>query len=179
MHGIIILNDPLVGAGFTPALNNQNKKIIQNNSDKHNITDFDNRAFVDDQKRANGNDQQRENVDDQKRANMDDQKRVFVDGQKWANGDNQIRATARVAPTVSDIVGAYKSLVANICLDIYKSKYVMADFTYDQIPMFGKLWHRNYYERIIRNEQSYQSISEYIINNPVKWQEDKFYENGI
>lgn len=33
------------------------------------------------------------------------------------------------------------------------------------------IWQRNYYEHIIRNEQSYQNISEYIINNPVKWSE--------
>ncbi|MGL4598734.1 MAG: transposase [Bacteroidia bacterium] len=37
------------------------------------------------------------------------------------------------------------------------------------------VWHRNYYENIIRDEQSYQNISNYIINNPTKWQEDKFY----
>ncbi|MDI9342308.1 MAG: hypothetical protein QM534_17175 [Sediminibacterium sp.] len=40
----------------------------------------------------------------------------------------------------------------------------------------GKLWQRNYYEHIIRNEQSYQTISEYIINNPAKWADDKFYK---
>jgi putative transposase len=38
-----------------------------------------------------------------------------------------------------------------------------------------KLWQRNYYEHIIRNEQSYQRISEYIINNPAKWTDDKFF----
>ena len=37
------------------------------------------------------------------------------------------------------------------------------------------VWQRNYYEHIIRNEQSYQTISEYIINNPAKWADDKFY----
>jgi putative transposase len=37
------------------------------------------------------------------------------------------------------------------------------------------VWQRNYYEHIIRNEQSYQTISEYIINNPAKWKDDKFY----
>jgi REP element-mobilizing transposase RayT len=68
-------------------------------------------------------------------------------------------------PTVPDIVGAYKSLVANGCLKIYKSKN----------ETMGKLWQRNYYEHIIRNEQSYQTISEYIINNPAKWANDKFY----
>ncbi len=37
------------------------------------------------------------------------------------------------------------------------------------------VWQRNYYEHIIRDEQSYQTISNYIINNPAKWAEDKFY----
>ncbi len=83
-------------------------------------------------------------------------------------GDGDIGAGASPAPTsatISDIVGAYKSLVANGCLEIYKSKN----------EMMGKLWQRNYYEHIIRNEQSYQIISDYIINNPAKWAEDKFY----
>ena len=43
-------------------------------------------------------------------------------------------------------------------------------------PSFnGKLWQRNYYEHIIRDEQSYQTISDYIINNPIKWNDDKFH----
>jgi len=37
------------------------------------------------------------------------------------------------------------------------------------------VWHRNYHEHIIRNEQSYLRISDYIINNPSKWIEDTFY----
>jgi putative transposase len=41
--------------------------------------------------------------------------------------------------------------------------------------MMGKLWQRNYHEHIIRNEQSYKRIAEYIINNPKKWKDDKFY----
>lgn len=58
-----------------------------------------------------------------------------------------VGATLAVAPTtVSDIVGAYKSLVANGCMHIYK----MIN------EMMGKLWYRNYYEHIIRNEQSFK-----------------------
>lgn len=38
-----------------------------------------------------------------------------------------------------------------------------------------KIWQRNYYEHIIRNEKSYQNISNYIMNNPQKWLDDKFY----
>ncbi|MCO5260659.1 MAG: hypothetical protein M9916_10990 [Crocinitomicaceae bacterium] len=44
-------------------------------------------------------------------------------------------------------------------------------------PFNGKLWQRNYWEHIIRNEQSYHRISEYIINNPTKWINDKFHRN--
>jgi len=37
------------------------------------------------------------------------------------------------------------------------------------------VWQRNYHEHIIRSEQSYLRISEYIINNPKVWENDKFY----
>lgn len=37
------------------------------------------------------------------------------------------------------------------------------------------IWQRNYYEHIIRNDNSYQNISLYIQNNPLNWNEDKFY----
>jgi REP element-mobilizing transposase RayT len=39
----------------------------------------------------------------------------------------------------------------------------------------GTIWQRNYHEHIIRNEKSYLLISNYIIDNPTKWQNDKFY----
>jgi putative transposase len=37
----------------------------------------------------------------------------------------------------------------------------------------GKLWQRNYYEHIIRNDDELNLIREYIINNPINWQNDK------
>ena len=44
------------------------------------------------------------------------------------------------------------------------------------VPPFEKrIWQRNYYEHIIRNEKSYYQIAEYIRNNPLKWQKDKYY----
>ena len=39
-----------------------------------------------------------------------------------------------------------------------------------------KIWHRNYYEHIIRDDRAYQNIARYIKNNPLKWNEDKFYK---
>jgi REP element-mobilizing transposase RayT len=38
-----------------------------------------------------------------------------------------------------------------------------------------KLWQRNYWEHIIRNEKEYQNIADYIIDNPNRWDNDKLY----
>jgi REP element-mobilizing transposase RayT len=35
------------------------------------------------------------------------------------------------------------------------------------------LWQRNYYERVIRNDDEFQCIRQYIIDNPAEWAEDK------
>jgi len=37
----------------------------------------------------------------------------------------------------------------------------------------GKLWQRNYYEHIIRDDQELYAIREYIRYNPLKWAEDE------
>jgi len=39
------------------------------------------------------------------------------------------------------------------------------------------LWQRNYYEHIIRNEESLNRIREYIVNNPIQWDLDR--ENPV
>ncbi len=39
----------------------------------------------------------------------------------------------------------------------------------------GEVWHRNYYEHIIKTPEAYENISNYILNNPAKWQQDKFF----
>mgnify|MGYP001772887232 CR=1 FL=1 len=41
------------------------------------------------------------------------------------------------------------------------------------------VWQRNYYEHIIRNEESLNRIREYIVNNPIKWETDKENPNNI
>jgi len=146
MHGIILLND--VGATLAVA---QNESVAQNSFDESNcVTDQNDvnhvgAGFTPDQNDFNYT-----------RAGFTPDQNDF----------NYKRAGASPAPTVFDIVGAYKSLVANGCLGIYKSKN----------EIMGKLWQRNYWEHIIRNDESYQHISNYIINNPQNWHDDKFYK---
>lgn len=69
---------------------------------------------------------------------------------------------------MGDIVGAYKSLVANECLALFKSNN----------QTMGKLWQRNYYEHIIRDEDAYLKIAQYILDNPLKWETDDLYTGG-
>jgi putative transposase len=37
------------------------------------------------------------------------------------------------------------------------------------------VWQRSYHDHIIRNEQEYQTIWEYIDTNPLKWELDRYY----
>ncbi len=84
----------------------------------------------------------------------------------------QPQGIAPTDKTTGNIVGAYKSLVAKGCLSAFKQKWINAS----DRPHMGKIWQRNYHEHIIRNEQSYHTIATYIINNPVNWTQDKFYQ---
>ena len=38
-----------------------------------------------------------------------------------------------------------------------------------------KLWQRSFHDHIIRNENDYKTIWEYIENNPFKWEHDRYY----
>jgi len=42
-----------------------------------------------------------------------------------------------------------------------------------------KLWQRNYYEHIIRNDDELNRIREYIINNPLEWEMDRNHPDNI
>ncbi|RCW33319.1 transposase [Marinilabilia salmonicolor] len=47
-----------------------------------------------------------------------------------------------------------------------------------KFPRFDRrVWQRNYWEHIVRNENEYMRISQYIIDNPRKWINDKL-NNG-
>ncbi len=70
---------------------------------------------------------------------------------------------------IGDVVRWFKTMTTNKYIDGVKQ------FNWEQFDK--KLWQRNYYEHIIRNEKSYLHISEYIHNNPMQWINDKFYNH--
>ena len=45
-------------------------------------------------------------------------------------------------------------------------------------PPDYRIWQRNYYEHIIRNETTLNRIRAYIANNPAKWAEDSLFATG-
>ena len=66
------------------------------------------------------------------------------------------------APTaLSEIVRQFKTFSANLINKLRNAPGV-------------KLWQRNYYDHIIRNEQSLNALRAYINNNPIQWSTDKY-----
>ena len=41
-----------------------------------------------------------------------------------------------------------------------------------------KLWQRNYYEHIIRNQDAMDKIRNYIVNNPISWSIDQLHPDN-
>jgi len=73
-----------------------------------------------------------------------------------------------IAPTIGDIVGAFKSITTN--------EYIHGVKQHHWSRFDKKLWQRNFYEHIVRDEESCLKISEYIKTNPSTWQNDTYYE---
>jgi putative transposase len=63
--------------------------------------------------------------------------------------------------TISSIVGSYKSIVTKMSRQIN--------------PNFA--WQSRFHDHIIRNSKSFENIQNYIEQNPLKWDDDRFYSN--
>jgi len=53
------------------------------------------------------------------------------------------------------------------------NEYIRGVKTLDWATFRGKLWQRNYYEHIVRNDLGVYRIRQYIIANPARWPEDR------
>lgn len=62
--------------------------------------------------------------------------------------------------SISSIVGSYKSGVTKHAHRL--------EFEFQ--------WQSRFHDHIIRDDKSFQTISNYIINNPIHWEEDKFFK---
>ena len=62
--------------------------------------------------------------------------------------------------TISSIVGSYKSIVTKM------SRQTHSNFA----------WQSRFHDHIICNSKSFETIQNYIFENPLKWKNDKFYK---
>ena len=76
-----------------------------------------------------------------------------------------------VAPTktmaLADVVHRFKTLTTKRYTDGVKHN--------GWKPFPGRLWQRNYWEHVVRDDRELHRIREYIVNNPAKWESDRLY----
>jgi len=60
--------------------------------------------------------------------------------------------------SLGEMIGAFKSITTNAYIHGVREK--------GWPPFDAKLWHRNYFEHIIRDDRAYENITAYIENNP-------------
>jgi REP element-mobilizing transposase RayT len=67
--------------------------------------------------------------------------------------------------TIGRIIQAFKSITTN--------SYIHGVRELGWSPFAGRLWQRDYWEHIIRNDRELWAIQEYIVNNPAQWASDR------
>ena len=87
--------------------------------------------------------------------------------------EDRCRGGSRAAPTqtpkrkpLGQLVGAFKTVSTKRINEIRGTPG-------------APVWQRNYYERIIRNEEELNRIRQYIIDNPAHWEEDRENPNNV
>ncbi len=84
-------------------------------------------------------------------------------GQSDMDNGRMQSAPTGTSQTVGAIVRGYKSAVTRQINLLHNASGI-------------SVWHRNYYEHIIRNNSAYENIAEYIRNNPSRWNDDCFFD---
>jgi len=98
---------------------------------------------------------------------------VETHGRVSLQSEPQPTGFIRRPQSVSSFIGGFKSRV-NTKINDHIDKH-QPDF-----PKFDRHHHffqPNYHDHIIRNEQSYQRIKNYIADNPRNWDADKFHDS--
>jgi len=90
---------------------------------------------------------------------------------------NQTPSQSTTKPTIDEIK-QYRKQRRKMIIPKLTGKFQMQ--TSKQINILRntpktKNWQSDYHDHVIRNNISYRRIKEYIINNPIKWDSDKFY----
>jgi len=79
--------------------------------------------------------------------------------------DPTVDPTTQRRLTLGDVVGRFESFTTH--------KYIDGVKNFNWEPFYKKLWQRNYFEHIIRNNKDLFRIRKYTIENSTKWDKDK------
>ncbi len=88
-------------------------------------------------------------------------------GQARGPAPTQFRRDVHTRLSLPDVVHRFKTMTTK--------RYANGVKQNGWQPFSAKLWQRNYYEHIIRDEAAHLKIAEYIQTNPQRWQEDTYY----
>jgi REP element-mobilizing transposase RayT len=76
-------------------------------------------------------------------------------------------------PVLGEHVGSPLRAVIQWFKTMTTNEYIRGVKTLEWQPFDRKMWQRNYWEHIIRNDNSYHTIAEYILTNPQRWDSDE------
>jgi putative transposase len=79
--------------------------------------------------------------------------------------DDHLVVPQEKRPILGDIVGAFKSITTN--------EYIKGVDNSNWPRFYKRLWQRNYYEHVIRDEADLNRIRDYIQSNPTNWDENE------
>jgi putative transposase len=75
--------------------------------------------------------------------------------------------------TKNEIISAISPKTGSLASIIRSYKSAVRRFSKSFHPNFE--WQPRFHDQIVRDEEAYRTISEYIIKNPSKWKEDDFF----
>jgi len=86
-------------------------------------------------------------------------------GDQEQKGDHKDRPYGTEDNSLARVIQAFKSLTTHAYIE---------GVNFQEWPPFpGRLWQRNYYDRVIRSEKELANIRQYIVDNPAKWDLDE------
>jgi len=82
------------------------------------------------------------------------------------SGEHEVRPYGTLPGSLARVIQAFKSITT--------SRYIAGVRSRGWEPFVRKVWQRNYYEHVIRNESDLADIRDYIGENPARWAEDEY-----
>ncbi len=85
-----------------------------------------------------------------------------LSAQQLAHETTTIDTTTQKIKSISELMGVYKTTTSKLIRTAG-----LTDFT----------WQRSFHDHIIRYDNAYNHIKNYILANPERWKDDKFYQS--